>query len=136
MLPLARLSAAPKKFGFSVFDIMKNAKKGFEVGENRVNFQKLRFVRFSTWKNHSVFPVFPVFLRLLYIGADRKTQKSTSRRSGIRLPYALRLSMRQANIVIFSHKGRKELKGFANYAFFAAHHISWMRSSSEEVRHD
>ena len=27
-------------------------------------------------------------------------------------------------IVIFSRKGRKELKGFANYAFFAAHHIS------------
>jgi len=39
-------------------------------------------------------------------------------------------------IVIFSRKGRKELKGFANYAFFAAHHISWMRSSSEEARHD
>jgi hypothetical protein len=107
---------------------MKKRKKAFETGENRVNFQKLRFVRFSAWKNRSVFlvfPVFPVFLRLyIYIGADRKTQKSTSRRSGIRLPYALRLSMRQANIVIFSHKGRKELKGFANYAFFAAHHIS------------
>jgi len=32
--------------------------------------------------------------------------------------------MQQANIVIFSRKGRKELKGFANYAFFAARHIS------------
>ena len=33
MLPLARLSAAPKKFGFSVFDIMKNAKKVLKSGK-------------------------------------------------------------------------------------------------------
>jgi len=32
--------------------------------------------------------------------------------------------MQQAKIVIFSRKGRKELKVFANYAFFAARHIS------------
>jgi len=33
MLPLARLSAAPKKFGFSVFDIMKNAKRLLKPGK-------------------------------------------------------------------------------------------------------
>ena len=32
--------------------------------------------------------------------------------------------MRQENMMIFSRKDRKEHKDFANYAFFAAHHIS------------